>query len=388
MTLRPDAIADTLAGVLPEGGILHEPEFMGREWEYVRECIDTAWVSSVGAYVDRFEADLCAYTGARHAVATVNGTAALHLSMILAGVEAEDEVIMPALTFVATANAVAHCGARPHFVDSEATTFGIDAARLGVYLEGIAELREGRCFNRETGARIGAVIVVHIFGHPADLDPLVDVCARFSLPLIEDSAESLGSTYKGRHTGNHGLVASLSFNGNKIVTTGGGGAVLINDDEIAKRAKHLSTTAKVPHPWLYNHDELGYNYRLPNINAALGCAQLENLPRFVAEKRNLAAAYMDAFKGLEGITVFAEQPFAESNYWLNAIILDREYAAQRDDVLRLTNERKLMTRPLWTLMHQLPMYLECPRMDLATAEDLAARTINIPSSPKLGRAFV
>jgi perosamine synthetase len=385
MTLSAKIISDTLAEVLPDGGILHEPEFAGAEWAYVRECIDTAWVSSVGAYVDRFEADLCAVTGAAHAVATMNGTAALHLSLLLAGVEAGDEVLLPALTFIATANAVAYCGAQPHFVESEEATFAVDAAKLDAYLGQIAEVRGDACYNRETGARIGALILVHIFGHPADLDAVAAVCARFSIPLIEDAAEALGSTYKERHTGNHGVVASLSFNGNKIVTTGGGGAVLINDADLAKRAKHISTTAKLPHPWRYDHDEVGYNYRMPNINAALGCAQLEQLPRFVAEKRALAAAYADAFKGLAGVTLFSEQPFAKSNYWLNALILTPEYAVLRDDVLRLTNESKRMTRPLWTPMHQLPMYAACPRMDLLVAEDLSMRTINIPSSPKLAR---
>jgi perosamine synthetase len=387
MTQLADKIVDVLATVLPEGGILHEPEFLGSEWKYVRECIDTAWVSSVGAYVDRFEADLCTFTGASYAIATVNGTAALHLSLLLAGVRQGDEVVMPALTFVATANAVNYCGAKPHFVDSEATTFGIDAAKLRSYLEKIAEVKDGNCFNRLTGARIGGMVVVHIFGHPADLDPLVELSRQYSIPLIEDAAESLGSNYKGQHTGNHGLVSALSFNGNKIATTGGGGAILTNDAEIAKRAKHLATTAKEPHAWLYNHDEVGYNYRLPNINAALGCAQLEQMPGFVSEKRTLNTAYANAFKAIDEVTLFTEQPFAQSNYWLNALVLSPEIADQRDEVLKATNTQKIMTRPLWTPMDQLPMFADSPSMDLSVARDISTRTINIPSSPKLGRAF-
>jgi perosamine synthetase len=362
---------------------LHEPEFSGQEWAYVKDCIDTGWVSSVGAYVDRFERDLCAITGAKHAVATSNGTAALHICLLLAGVEAGDEVLMPALTFIATANAVSYAHAVPHFVDSEETTLGVDAPRLQAYLEQAADRRDGATYNRQTGARIRALVVMHVFGHPCDMDALAALAERWHLVLIEDAAESLGAHYKGRHTGNVGHVAALSFNGNKVVTTGGGGAVLTNDPALGKRAKHLTTTARVPHRWNFLHDEVGYNYRLPNLNAALGCAQLESLPSFIARKRELAARYEAAFAGVAGLRFLREPAETQGNYWLNAIVLEPAQAPQRDDLLAALNDAGYMSRPLWTLMHRLPMYAACPRMPLPTAESLEARVINIPSSPKL-----
>ncbi|MCC6250065.1 MAG: LegC family aminotransferase, partial [Rubrivivax sp.] len=336
----------------PQGTIaLHEPEFGGREWDYVKECIDTGWVSSVGSYVDRFERDLSAITGARHAVATANGTAALHICLLLAGVAAGDEVLMPALTFIATANAVSYAQATPHFVDSEERSLGVDARALDAYLGEIAERRDGRTFNRRTGARMRALVVMHVFGHPCDLDALADVAARWGLVLIEDAAESLGASYKGRHTGNVGQLAALSFNGNKVVTTGGGGAVLSNDAALGRRAKHLTTTARVPHRWNFLHDEVGYNYRLPNLNAALGCAQLEQLASFVERKRRLAARYAEAFAGVPGVHVLREPPQTRGNYWLNALVLDEANAARRDDLLAALNDAGYMSRPLWTLMH-------------------------------------
>ncbi|MBK9135502.1 MAG: LegC family aminotransferase [Betaproteobacteria bacterium] len=368
----------------PQGTIaLHEPEFGGREWDYVKECIDTGWVSSVGSYVDRFERDLSAITGARHAVATANGTAALHICLLLAGVAAGDEVLMPALTFIATANAVSYAQATPHFVDSEERSLGVDARALDAYLGEIAERRDGRTFNRRTGARMRALVVMHVFGHPCDLDALADVAARWGLVLIEDAAESLGASYKGRHTGNVGQLAALSFNGNKVVTTGGGGAVLSNDAALGRRAKHLTTTARVPHRWNFLHDEVGYNYRLPNLNAALGCAQLEQLASFVERKRRLAARYAEAFAGVPGVHVLREPPQTRGNYWLNALVLDEANAARRDDLLAALNDAGYMSRPLWTLMHQLPMYAACPRMPLPVAESLEARVVNVPSSARL-----
>ena len=373
------SVLGTAQGTIP----LHEPEFSGQEWTYVKDCIDTGWVSSVGAYVDRFERDLCAITGAKHAVATSNGTAALHICLLLAGVEAGDEVLMPALTFIATANAVSYAHAVPHFVDSEESTLGLDALRMQAYLEQIAERRQGGTYNRQTGARIRALVVMHVFGHPCDIDALAALADSWQLVLIEDAAESLGAYYKGRHTGNVGHVAALSFNGNKVVTTGGGGAVLTNDPVLGKRAKHLTTTARVPHRWNFLHDEVGYNYRLPNLNAALGCAQLESLPSFIARKRELAARYEAAFAGVEGLRFLCEPAESQGNYWLNAIVLDPVQASQRDDVLAALNDAGYMSRPLWTLMHRLPMYAACPRMPLPTAESLEARVINIPSSPKL-----
>jgi perosamine synthetase len=386
----PAIVVNSLKSVLPPGEqavSLHEPCFGGNEWAYVKECIDTGWVSSAGKFVDRFEKDLAAFTGAKYAVAVANGTAALHISLILAGVEQGDEVLIPTLTFIATANAVSYCGAIPHLVDSGETTLGLDPAKLDSYLADIAEVNSGGCFNRKTGRRIKAVVPMHAFGHCVDLDPLMDTCRRYRLEMVEDAAESLGSYYKGRHTGNMGRVAALSFNGNKVVTTGGGGAILTNDEQLGKLAKHLTTTARVPHKWSFIHDRIGYNYRLPNINAALGCAQLEQLPAFLENKRALARRYEKAFAHIEGIRFFTEPAFSKSNYWLNALLLDCNLARYRDVLLEETNSRGIMTRPVWTLMHELEIYASCPRMDnLEVAEDLEKRLLNIPSSSHLERA--
>lgn len=363
---------------------LHEPEFAGREWDYVRDCLDTGWVSSVGAYVDRFERDLAQFTGAAHAIATSNGTSALHLCLLLAGVKAGDEVLVPTLTFVATANAVSYIGAHPHFVDSESVSLGVDAARLEEHLREVAQVVDGACLNRQTGAVIRALVVMHVFGHPSDLDALDALARRWHLTLIEDAAESLGSSYHGRHTGNVGRVSALSFNGNKVVTTGGGGAVLTNDAGLARRAKHLSTTARTAHRWNFLHDEVGYNYRLPNINAALGCAQLEQLPTMLQRKRVLATRYAAAFAGVAGVRFLVEPAGTTSNYWLNAFVLDEGSEPLRDDLLEALNDAGYGSRPVWTLMHRLPMYTTCPRMSLATATRLEASVINLPSSARLG----
>ena len=359
---------------------MHEPLFEGREWEYVKECLDTGWVSSVGKFVDRFEKELAEYTGVKRAIAVVNGTCALHLALRLAGVKIGDEVIVPTLTFVATANAVSFTGATPHFVDSEEGTLGLDPDKLENYLNEISEMRDGACYNKQTGKRIAAVVPMHVFGHPVDLDLLFEVCKDFKLLLIEDAAESLGSFYKGKHTGNWGKLSALSFNGNKIITTGGGGAILTNDSSIADRAKHLSTTAKLLHKWEYRHDELGYNYRLPNINAALGCAQIERLPYFIKEKRNLAKRYQSAFENIRGMHFFIEPAHAQSNFWLNTIVLEQGFEHERNTVLQTLNDNGIQARPVWTLLHKLPMYKDCPKMDLTTAKSLEARLINIPSS--------
>ncbi|CAG1000543.1 partial perosamine synthetase, partial [Gammaproteobacteria bacterium] len=377
-----EAVLAALHTVLPSGKPfvpLHEPSFSGNEWAYVKECLDTGWVSSVGKFVDRFEEELAAYTGVKRAIAVVNGTAALHVCLLLAGVRSGDEVLMPALTFIATANAVSYCGAIPHFVDSEELTLGLDPHKLGSYLAYIAELREDGCYNRLTGRRIKAVVPMHTFGHPVDLDPLCEVCGRFGIELIEDAAESLGSFYKGRHTGQWGKLSALSFNGNKTITTGGGGAILTNDEELGCLAKHITTTAKVPHRWEFNHDMVGYNYRLPNINAAVGCAQLEQLPGFLAAKHELAERYRQAFSDMPGIRIVSEPADSQSNYWLNALLLDEECAGQRDALLKATNDIGIMTRPAWTLMHKLPMFADCSKMDLVVAESLERRLINIPS---------
>lgn len=360
---------------------LHEPVFQGHEWQYVKECLDTGWVSSVGRYVDRFEALLAEFTGVKKAVAVVNGTAALHTALMLAGVQAEDEVLLPALTFVATANAVSYCGAVPHFIDSSYQTLGVCPAKLRTYLAATGEMRSGQLYNRQTGRKIKALIVMHTFGHPVDLDPIVELCADYKLKLIEDAAESLGSYYKGRHTGNFGLLSVLSFNGNKVVTTGGGGAVLTNDVELGKLAKHLTTTAKIPHKWLFNHDMRGYNYRLPNLNAALGCAQMEKLPEFLNRKRDLFARYKAGLQNIAGLSVFQEPEFARSNYWLQTLLLADKN--KRDKVLHLLNDAGMMCRPCWTLMPDLAVYRDCPQMDLSVARDLAERIINVPSSANL-----
>lgn len=364
---------------------LHEPVFEGNETAYLAECVRTGWVSSVGPFVDRFEADLAELTGVRRAVAVVNGTAALHACLLLAGVQPGDEVLVPTLTFIGTVNPVAYCGAVPHFVDSSPRTLGLDADRLDGYLADIVDAGPDGPRNRRTGRRLGAVLPMHTYGHPVDLDRLREVCKRFGLVIVEDAAESLGSYYRGVHTGNTGLLSALSFNGNKTVTTGGGGAILTNDVELGRAAKHLTTTAKLPHRWAFHHDVVGYNYRMPNVNAALGCAQLEQLPGFLAAKRALAARYLDAFRDMAGVRMFEEPPLARSNYWLNALILEPELEHLRDAILEVTNDAGLATRPAWTLMHRLPMFTSAPRMDLGVAESLERRLINLPSGVRAAR---
>jgi len=359
---------------------LHEPQFAGKEREYLLRCIDSGWVSTAGKFVDEFEAKLATFAGAKHAVATVNGTAALHVCLRLANVAATEEVVVPTLTFIATANAVAYCSAIPHFADSAESTLGLDPGKLEAHLEAISETTEAGCVNRLTGRRIKAVVPMHTFGHPVDLAPIARVCRRFGLALIEDAAEALGSRYHGDHVGNAGRSSALSFNGNKIVTAGGGGAVLTNDAAIAAAARHLTTTARVAAKWEFIHDAIGYNYRLPNLNAALGLAQLEQIESFLASKRALAARYSREFAGCPGVRVFEPPPFAESNYWLNTLVLERDDPAQRDVILEKLNSLGIGARPVWRLMHRLPMFRDCPRMDLSTAERLERCLINIPSS--------
>jgi perosamine synthetase len=363
---------------------LHEPRFAGREWDYVKQCLDTGWVSSAGHFVDEFEARLAKLCGAKAAVAVVNGTAALHVALRLVGVGPGDEVIVPALTFVATANAVTYCGAVPHFADADERNLGLDPQKLKLHLERIAVSRNGACINSQTGRAIRAVVPVHVFGHPVDMDALKAVCGAFGLPIVEDATESLGSTYRGRPCGGLGLVGVLSFNGNKIVTTGGGGAVITNDGELARRAKHLTTTAKVPHQWAFVHDEIGWNYRLPNLNAALGLAQLEQLDGFVAAKRQLARRYAEVFAAVRGVKFVAEPEGTASNYWLNSILLDDDSGLARDAVLKACHAAGLLARPAWTPMHQLAMFRDCPRDDLTVVESIARRLVNLPSSAALG----
>ena len=293
-------------------------------------------------------------------------------------------MLVPALTFIATANAVSYCGAVPHFVDSAYNTLGIDPVALDHYLNEITELKNGSCYNKATGRRISAVVPMHTFGHPVDMDAMQSVCDKYHLALVEDAAESIGSFYKGKHTGNFGRVAAMSFNGNKTIKTGGGGAVLTNDEELGKLAKHLTTQAKIPHCWEFAHDMVGYNYRMPNINAALGCAQLEQLSGYVVAKRALAEKYAEALAGVNGISFFREPDFVRSNYWLNAILIDKDYAQERDNLLAALNDAGIMSRPIWNLMYTLPMFKDCPRMDCKVAEDIGRRLINIPSSVALG----
>jgi perosamine synthetase len=383
----PQRIISTFKDLFPTYNnriALHEPAFIGHEWDYVKECLDTGWVSSVGSYVDRFEKDLAVFVGAPYAVAVVNGTAALHISLLIAGVQPDSEVLIPSLTFIATANAVSYCGAIPHFVDASEDTLGIDPTKLASYLSQIVTFQKDRSpYNKKTGRKISAIVPMHTFGHPLEIEQLLTVCDKYRIPVVEDAAESLGSFYKGKHTGNFGAISALSFNGNKIVTTGGGGAIFTANPEWAAKAKHLSTTGKQPHPFLFNHDEIAYNYRMPNINAALGCAQLEQLPLFLSKKRNLAEIYKEVFGNFSGVSFIKEPQLTTSNYWLNALKLDEPNIELRDQILRMSNAEGIMMRPIWTPIHKLIMYKDCPKMDLTTTEDLEARIINIPSSANL-----
>ncbi len=365
---------------MPEGFIpLHAPVFAGNEKKYLNDCIDSTFVSSVGKYVDLFEEKMAAYTGATKAVVCVNGTNAIHLALKLVGVEADSEVITQPLTFIATANAIAYTGAQPVFLDVDKETLGLSPDALLYFLENKTRLdsKTNKRLNLKTKKPISACVPMHTFGHPCRIDEIVEICKKYTIPVVEDAAESLGSYYKERHTGTFGTVGVLSFNGNKILTTGGGGMLLFMDEELAKHAKHLTTQAKVPHPWEFSHDEIGYNYRMPNINAALGLAQLEQLPAFLENKRNTALAYKGFFmdKGLEFIS---EPANSKSNYWLNAILLKNR--DERDNFLKFTNDNGVMTRPAWTLMNRLPIFKSALCGDLSNAVSLEERLVNIPSS--------
>jgi perosamine synthetase len=359
---------------------LHEPRFVGNEKKYLNDCIDSTFVSSVGAYVDLFEQKMCELTGAKHCIAIVNGTNALHLSLLLAGVKKEDEVLTQALTFIATANAISYCSATPHFVDVDKETLGLSPSLLKKYLSEIAEVKNNSCYNKKTGKRIAACVPMHTFGLPICMDELISICNEYNIPVVEDAAESLGSSYKGQHTGTFGLLGTFSFNGNKTITCGGGGAIITNDDELAKKAKHISTQAKVPHKWEYEHDEIGYNYRMPNLNAALACAQLEQLNHFIQNKRELAHKYHTLLKP-QNIGLVKEQENAISNYWLNAVILKDK--SERDIFLEQTNSNGVMTRPIWALMNKLDMFKNCPKSNLTNSEWLEERVVNIPSSVRI-----
>jgi perosamine synthetase len=389
MQIDPNELIAAIRRALPSGTGevgLHEPEFLGNESKYLQDCIDTGWVSYLGKYVDQFEQALAKQSGRKHAFAAVNGTAALHAALVVLGVVHGDEVILPSVTFVASANSVVQAGAVPHLIDCEPRTLGIDIDRLRDHLRAIAVRRDNVTTNRNTGRRIAAIVPVHVFGQPIDHEALDAVAQEFALPVLTDATESLGSTWRGKPAGSYGLLSVLSFNGNKIVTTGGGGAIVTDDDELAKTVRHVCTTAKQPHKWAFNHDRPAFNYRLPNLNAAVGCAQMERLDQFVTEKRQLAAAYRKCLASIAGIEVMQDPPGSESNYWLVAMKLDAGLKQQRDEILDTLHAAGLKCRPLWTPMHMLPMFAAAPRMDdLSVTEDMFARVINLPSSPRLGR---
>jgi aminotransferase in exopolysaccharide biosynthesis len=356
---------------------LHEPRFAGNEKKYLEECIDSTFVSSVGKFVNQFEEEFAQAVGAKYAIATVNGTAALHISLILAGVEKDDEVITQPLTFIATANAISYIGAQPIFLDVDLETLGLSAVALESFLKKHCVLSKGHCLNRTTGKIIKACVPMHTFGHPCEIDAIKIICDEWNIVLIEDAAESLGSYYKNQHTGTFGKIAAFSFNGNKIITSGGGGAIVTDDEDLAKQAKHLTTTAKVPHKWEYVHDTIGFNYRLPNLNAALLVAQLEQLPGFLVNKRKLADTYKHFFE-TQNMQFITEPQQATSNYWLNAVLLNSN--KQRDAFLEFTNNNGVMTRPIWQLMNKLEMFKNCQTDKLVNATFLEERVVNIPSS--------
>ena len=356
---------------------LHEPKFAGNEKKYLNECIDSTFVSSVGKFVDEFEEKIASYTGAKYAIATSNGTSSLHISLLLADVERNDEVITQPLTFVATCNAISYCGAQPIFIDVDKDTMSLSPSALKYFLENQTTVKNQQCINNKTGKAIKACLPMHTFGHPCKIDELKEICDKYHVFLIEDAAESVGSTYKGKHTGTFGQLGVMSFNGNKIITAGGGGCIITNDKTLAKKAKHLTTTAKVPHKWNFDHDMIGYNYRMPNLNAALLVAQLENLDKFINSKRRLANEYEAFFDSTD--YVFVKEPMeGKSNYWLNSILLKNKQ--QRDEFLNETNSKNVMTRPIWKLMNQLSMFEQAQCGDLTNAEWLEERLVNIPSS--------
>lgn len=362
---------------------LSVPKFLGKEKEYLEECIDSTFVSSVGHFVDRFEDDMARYTGAARAVVCVSGTNALHMGLLMSGVIRDDEVLTQALTFIATCNALSYIGAHPVFIDVDRSTLGLSPGAMKEWLARNAEIRDGQCYNRHSGRRVKACVPMHTFGHPVRIEEIADVCSEWNIELVEDAAESIGSRYKGRHTGTFGKAGAISFNGNKTITTGGGGMLLFQDAELGARCKHITTQAKIPHRWEFRHDSIGYNYRMPNINAALGCAQLENLDRYIADKRQTAVEYEEFFRTVDGIEFFREPEDCFSNYWLNAVILKDKDAQQ--EFLQETNDNGVMTRPVWELMNRLPMFEGCETDGLKNTIWLADRIVNIPSSVRLDK---
>ncbi|KLD99971.1 MULTISPECIES: LegC family aminotransferase [Arcobacteraceae] len=356
---------------------LHEPRFIGNEKKYLNDCIDSTFVSSVGKYVDTFEKEFAKTVGSKFAIATVNGTAALHISLLLADVKKDEEVITQPLTFIATCNAISYIGAKPIFVDVDLDTMGLSSKSLKNFLETNCEVIDDKCINKATNRQIKACVPMHTFGHPCKIDEIKEICDSWNITLVEDAAESLGSYYKNKHTGTFGKIGAFSFNGNKIITSGGGGVIVTDDEVLAKRAKHITTTAKIPHPYEYVHDAIGYNYRLPNINAALLVAQLEQLEKFLVSKRELAKIYEEFFSS-NSIKFIKEPENSKSNYWLQAVLLND--INKRDEFLEFTNKNGVMTRPIWKLMNELDMFKDCQKDDLKNAKYLEERVVNIPSS--------
>lgn len=382
----PQRVREAVRSVLGDGAgpfALHEPEIGDLEARYVNDCVASGWVSTVGPYVDKLEAALGKTCGVSHVFATSSGTAALHLALEALGVGAGDEVIVPSLSFVATANAVSYTGAVPHFADVDEWTLGLDPRALKVHMDDACVMQAGECRTKATGRRVAAIIVMHSFGHPAEMDAIAEVAGQWNVPLVEDAAEALGSSYGGKPAGSLSRVAALSFNGNKIATAGGGGAVLTNDAAVAARVRHLGSTAKQPHKWEYVHDETGFNYRMPSLNAALLLAQVERLPDFIKRKRQLAARYAATFCSVSGADFMGQPPGARSNYWLNTIRLAIKAREERDAVLEVLIADGILARPVWEPLHHLPMYQKCPQADLPVTERLAVQLINLPSSPKL-----
>lgn len=378
-------IVSRLCKLLPPEGTLplHEPCLGGNESLYLQRCVETGWVSHLGPYVTRFEDSLIEFTGSRHVVSMASGTAALHMALVLLEVGAQEEVLVPSLSFVATANAVAYCGSVPHFVDVDERTLGVDVAKLADYLRSNTVISERGTLNRHTGRLIRALITVHTFGHVGDVEGLVRLSEEYQLSLVEDACESLGSFHRGRHSGTLGRMGVLSFNGNKIVTTGGGGAFLTSDQALHARARHLASTAKLSHAWEYDHDAVGYNYRLSNLSAAVGVAQMEQLPSFLEKKKRNFEMYRELFGGLDGVKLFIPPPDSQSNHWLNSLILAPESESQLDSILERAHSRRIFLRPAWKPLHLLEMYGDTPRMDLEGTEQLARRLIALPSSAGL-----
>jgi aminotransferase in exopolysaccharide biosynthesis len=376
-----DKTFEFIRGIYGENGsiALHEPKFMGNEMQYLKDCIDSTYVSSVGKYVDEFEKKICELTGAKYAVATVNGTSALHIALLVSGVKENELVITQPLSFVASANAISYIKAEPVFVDVDLDTLGLSPDKLKEFLENETELKgDGITYHNLSGKKISACVPMHSYGFPCRVDEIVTICHQYNIRVVEDAAESVGSYFKGQHTGTFGLVGVFSLNGNKIITSGGGGAIITDDELLAQRAKHITTVAKVPHPWKFEHDEIAYNYRMPNINAALACAQLDQLSNFLKLKRSLANKYRDFFKPFENVSYLEEPPDCTANYWLNTIMFDDP--KEKEQFLEHSNENGVMTRPVWELLSNLKIYRDCIKSNLDNAEWISARLVCLPSS--------